>query len=72
MSKYLTLTEFALQIFTGNHQPAKFRSEPPKTIIMPPSKGHKKFIIDGEEVWALNFKNAQRKIKALQKPNKTV
>ena len=28
---------------------------------LPPPKGHKRFIIEGKEVWALNRKNAIKK-----------
>ena len=39
------------------------RKKPTEKIIPPIPKGHKKFIIEGKDVWALNYRNAVKRFK---------
>ena len=60
-SKALSLMLMAGMISAGYSQGIEYL--PPQKRVPSPPKGLKKFDIDGEEIWALNLKNAIRKSK---------
>jgi hypothetical protein len=69
-SRGLTLLELALICSGGVAHTTSVRKinvdtnrEEPKKII---PKGHKRFMIDGIEIYALNLKNAQKKINKIR------
>lgn len=56
-----------MSMLTQMHSPNKYETQEinEKNLYKKPvpiiPRGHKKFMIEGQEIWALNYKNAQRK-----------